>query len=358
MKIVCPSCNAEYNIPQSKIPAKKSAAACNRCGARIVFDPETNRTGPSDASEPAPEPTAPHRIAASVPAPAAALSAAYADYPQLRQMSAAQLDISQILTENKKGGFRNRKNKRKVKILRAVAPLLDKVLVRGERIMRVAKGIAYYPLELLLGGGVLTMLYNHYAILCTDRRVLLVNTTYRMRRPAHYLFQIPYGDMKKIVRGWIFTNLTFKRRTGKKRIFNYVDRFSLKELSRFIGAQIEKCQAAEQPPEPIEDLCPACCLPLAKGLNACPQCRTAFKRSRTAFIRSLILPGWGDLYLGHRALGLLELLGSAVVWLVVIGQILTPGIAHLMTALLIVFIYNGLDALLALHMAKKGYMAA
>jgi hypothetical protein len=66
----------------------------------------------------------------------------------------------------------------------------------------------------------------------------------------------------------------------------------------------------------------------------------------------------GDLYLGHRFLGVLEMLGSVIVWIVVITSVLQGGIENLIIALIIMVLYNGLDGLLTYHMAKKGYMLA
>ena len=37
MKVQCPTCNAVYNLP--KVPEKKVAGACKKCGGRIVIEP-------------------------------------------------------------------------------------------------------------------------------------------------------------------------------------------------------------------------------------------------------------------------------------------------------------------------------
>ena len=78
----------------------------------------------------------------------------------------------------------------------------------------------------------------------------------------------------------------------------------------------------------------------------------------TAFLRSLLLPGLGDIYLGHKLLGVLELLGSMLVWAVVIFSVLGGSQESLIVALFLLVFYNGFDSLLTRHMAKKGYMLA
>jgi len=76
------------------------------------------------------------------------------------------------------------------------------------------------------------------------------------------------------------------------------------------------CPQCTTVPEQIqEDICPACYKELAKGLSACTTCDMAFKAPKKALMRSLILPGLGDFYLGHRVLGTLELFGSIIIWL-------------------------------------------
>ena len=70
-------------------------------------------------------------------------------------------------------------------------------------------------------------------------------------------------------------------------------------------------------------------------------------------IRSLILPGWGDIYLGHRILGCLELTGSLIVWTMVI-LLLAAG--EIGTGVFLLLLCNGMDALLTRHMARKGYI--
>ena len=40
MKIICPTCNASYNIPSEKIPqGRRAVAACKKCGGKIVIEP-------------------------------------------------------------------------------------------------------------------------------------------------------------------------------------------------------------------------------------------------------------------------------------------------------------------------------
>ena len=64
------------------------------------------------------------------------------------------------------------------------------------------------------------------------------------------------------------------------------------------------------------------------------------------------------MYLGHRALGILEILGSVIVWVVVVTLVGQGGVENLAAALFVLLLYNGHDGVLTYHMGKKGYMLA
>ena len=221
--------------------------------------------------------------------------------------------------------------------------------------LRIGKGIAYYPSELILGNGWLTMLYNHYAMVCTTQRIVLINVNYRVNRPTHYYFQVPYEDIKSVKRGWFGTGLTITRIKGKRRIFSGIKAYQSKELKAFIESMKKSPADTQSPEECLECLCPSCFIPLAKGLQNCPQCSTAFKSSKRASLRSLLLPGLGDIYLGHRFLGVMELIGSLIVWGIILSLLLTGEENGLFLALFLLVVYNGVDGVLTYHMAKKGY---
>ena len=363
MQIICPSCNAEYIIPDKKLPAAKALAKCKRCDGSITIDPTKivsydKAAATPEGSLPAASTPKTAEQRTSTPIEAADLRKIIDVYPELQAVAKDKFDLPSILTPTKRGGYKTGKNKYKIRILKAVQAKVEQILDHGEIVMRIGKGTAYYPLELFLGNGWLTMLYNHYAILCTNRRILFVNINYRMSRSTHYLFQLPYTDIKKVKRGMLFNHLILYRHYGKRRIFNAVKGYINKELRAFI----EKMQTASNATAPEsgsnEKLCPSCFVPLPDKLKNCPKCSAGFKGPQTALVRSFILPGLGDMYLGHRALGALEMLGSIVVWLLVVSSLLAGGVENYVVAAMILVFYNGLDGLLTFHMAQKGYMLA
>ena len=357
MKIVCPQCNASYKIPDSKVPEGRTVnATCKRCSKKFAVQSRGEKRPPQPA--PPVKQTAQGQKSQHVRTQDdTANQAIIAQYPDLGALPAPHFDFIQILIQNKDGSYQSRKNRFKVKILNSVADILPNILNEGEMVVRVAKGTAHYPLEILLGNGLLTMIYNHYAMVCTSMRIIFINIDRRIKKPTHYIFQMYYDEIKKVRRGSIFGTMVFVRKKGKKRTFTGMKRALSKEIKIYVDEMISADPTTEA--KIIhEDICPACYKGLAKGLSACTTCNMDFKEPKKALIRSLILPGLGDLYLGHRLLGTLELFGSIVIWLVIVTTLLAGEEGGVPFAIILLVLYNGLDGLLTYHMAKKGYMLA
>ncbi len=350
MDIVCRHCNATYSIADHKIPAQKAAAKCKRCGNRIVIVPP--------AAEKPPAVAVPAASSKPQTAPPTHHDQGIIDaFPELMAFHPDTYALSEILKPNRKGNYRTRVNKLKIKILMAVKPTLDRLVRKNEQVMRIAGGTAYYPIEILFGNGFFTMLYNRYAVVATNQRMVMVNTNHRMTKPSHYLFQMAYGEIKKVSRGLFRTSLTLTRKKGKRRIFTSMKMVFTKELQAFIRPMMTPDPMPREK-APTENVCPSCYTALPAKLEQCPACHAAFKTPRKAALRSLILPGWGDWYLGHRFLGGLELAGSLIVWSIVFSLLVEGGGENAAVAAILVVFYNGFDALLTRHMARKGYMLA
>ena len=80
----------------------------------------------------------------------------------------------------------------------------------------------------------------------------------------------------------------------------------------------------EAPAPGLEHLCPHCGHRVVGLPERCSKCARDFKSGARAGWLSMIWPGLGDMYLGHRALGVMEMLGAAFAWtFVVLGIGLT-----------------------------------
>lgn len=352
MDIVCKQCNTTYTIPARKLPRQRASAECKRCGYKIIIQADA---APSALQADGMTADTPVVSKASPPGTGSEILEAF---PELAHCNTTRYNLDELIVPTKKGNYKTRLNKFKVKILEAVCPILDRMLQDDEQVLCIASGIAHYLVEMLFGNGVLTMLYNRYALVATNRRVLMINTNYRITHPRHYLFQFTYDEIKKISRGLFRTSLTFTLHNGRRRTITSMKSASTRQLLNLIKQRIDLQKTPVAAADIKSNLCPACFTPLGKGLAQCPACQAAFKTPAGAALRSLVLPGLGDFFLGHRFLGCTEMIGSVVVWLFALSMLLAGGTDGGIIAVLMLVFVNGFDALLTLHMGKKGYILA
>jgi DNA-directed RNA polymerase subunit RPC12/RpoP len=352
MDIICKQCNTTSSIPAPKLPKENAGITCKRCGYKIIIHAAgAEKARPPQAHTPPPAPS-------KVPVAQHHGKDVLNVFPEMSDFDGSHYDLDELLKPNHKGRYNTGFNKYKVKILATVKPTLDRLLGADELVMHVAGGTAYYPIEIFMGNGILTMLYNRYALVATNRRLVMINTNTRMTRTSHLLFQMTYDEIKKVSRGLFRTSLVLTPKNGNRRTFTSMKRAFTKELHDFIKSRMDplKTMAAEAESKP--HLCPACFSPLTAKLVQCPSCQTGFKTTTAAALRSLILPGLGDLYLGHRFLGCCELLGALLVWFFALGMFMTGSVPIIAMAAVLLLFFNGFDALLTFHMAKKGYLPA
>ena len=355
MDVVCPQCNATYRIPDHRLPAQKAVLTCKRCNYRIPVHPLAS--GIKAAGDAASSQAQSGKGISGTPRQAIA-NEILETYPPIASYDARKYRFDQIIKPNKRGKFKTNLNKLKIKLLEVTQPIVDRLLDGDEHVVGVAAGLGYYPLELIFGNGLLTMLYNRFVLVATNRRLVAVNTNYRLTKPTHYLFQFPYAEMKKVSKGLFGTSLTLTRKYGKKRIFTGINRSLAGEMKSWLSDQINPEQVVVPATCLQDNLCPACLTALPIKLTACPRCRVPFKTPKNASLRSLLLPGWGDMYLGHRVLGCFELLGALIIWCFAMSLILQDQLEGAAIGVMLLLFFNGMDALLTLHMAKKGYILA
>jgi DNA-directed RNA polymerase subunit RPC12/RpoP len=159
MNVICSQCNATYRFPENRIPDRRAAFQCKRCGKRILIEPPTA----VDASQ-VRKAESQKRPSEMVKASASHNLAITSEFPEVTAFASQKYDLDQLLLPDKKGRYKNRLNKLKLKLLGAVQGTLDKLLDHDEQVLRIAAAIAYYPAELFLGNGWMTILYNRYII--------------------------------------------------------------------------------------------------------------------------------------------------------------------------------------------------
>lgn len=391
MDIICPRCGKIHRLPADRLPARRSAAKCKKCGAGMIIDPRAanEKTGgpelaPGEIGRAARDPRefdilltdrldGPREKNTLLPPPvetvptdnpdnaddgiAAADAEIFAAYPELHKLSPEKFVYREILTRTEQKGYQTGDNRLKLKIAKAVHELLRaKILREDEQVMRLARGIAYYPFEIPYANGLLTMLSNYYAIVCTNRRLLLVNIDCRTSHPTRYIHQIPYREIARVGRGLFLSSLVIECKTGRKWNFTTVRRHLGRSVRNFI---LQKSRAvADAPPNNVArwQLCPACHTPLPAKLHSCPHCAATFKKPAEAMLRSLILPGLGSLYLDHLPLGGMELTGYLAAWSAAVVMMIMEIPGGLAAALAPVLLYHAAIGLIALKTAGKGYL--
>jgi hypothetical protein len=279
-------------------------------------------------------------------------------FPELQDLSPDKFTYREIFSRTEKHGYRSKENRRALKIVQAVHDLLTTgILADGEKVLRVARGIAYHPFEIPYANGLLTILSNYFAIVCTDTRLLLINLNRRLTRPTRYTFQIPYNGIAGISRGVFLSSLIIAGRSGRNWNFTTVNRSLAGSIKDFVAARLDKSS-----PAPIDNklsmpqLCPSCHTPLPAGFAACPHCSAAFKKPREALLRSLILPGFGSIYLGYHPLGIMEITGYLFSWLLSVALMVLEAPGGIGVAIIPVAAYHLTAGLLAWKTAGKGYL--
>jgi hypothetical protein len=389
MNIVCPNCNKVHKLPDDKITFSKAAANCKKCGMRMIIypdrpagdvalngstsvSPEIRKADESEylLTEEYLDDEKHIDLAESSDAGNGSSGQGeidsdeqgngqnlYAIFPGLRKFSPEIFDFQQIFTENPKKGYGTRENLLKFKIIRAVHEILiANVLNDDESVLRVAKGTAYFPLEIPYANGLMTLLSNHFAIICTDQRMIFINIDFRVDHPTRYVFQVLYEEIENMSRGVFFSSVIVQTRTGRNWNFTTVGRQHAKEIYGFVN------EIKSRDPSRLYDgiarwqCCPHCYTPLPGGLGACPSCSAVFKSCKEALIRAMIMPGLGSLYLSYLPLGLMEMIGYLAVWLVAVVLVILRVPGGLVTAILLVLAYHGLTGIMSCKMANKGYL--
>ena len=286
-----------------------------------------------------------------------------------------QGDVRQVVRESEKllGGpqiFRGkeiffptkeRTTRIRVQSAKALLPTLKKALEPGEVVLFIsARGFTFYLWEQLFGAGAWAGFVNATTLVLTDRRILAFNVKNRGRTPKDIKNAIPLSEIKS-VRGF-GALLTLQLRDGKYLRVSGLTFADAKELKARLGHEVENMDAATSTlsagGKSLQHLCPVCCKPIEKVDSLqCPSCRSEFRSGRKAALRSLLLPGLGNIYLKHTMLGVLELIGSIIVWLVVIGALIMGEPGAIITALVILVAVNGADYLVTRAMARKGIVA-
>jgi hypothetical protein len=215
-----------------------------------------------------------------------------------------------------KGFGAKRLAKNRLRLMKAIDPHLRTILSDGEKVLLVSWGIEYSFMEQFFMG-LWAHLINRRALIFTDRRILMIQINSR-RKVLDLRSQLRYQAIDQFAKR-TFGYVGLLLRNGRKFKLTGVPGKDRKAIKKFVADRISETRA-DAPGLGIENLCPKCGNRVMGFPDRCNQCAQAFKSARRAGWLSLAFPGLGDLYLGHRWLGGLEILGGLFAW----GTIVIP----------------------------------
>lgn len=208
-------------------------------------------------------------------------------------------------------GFGARRlGKQRLKLMKQIDGAVRGLLADGEKVELVSWGVEYSFVEHYFLG-LWAQLINRRALVFTNQRILILQINSR-RKPMELKSQLRYQAIVKFARASIGT-IGVVLHDGKKLSLTGLPRKDRAPIKELIAAKIEATRA-QSPVMGREHLCPHCGHRVMGFPERCNRCARAFKSGARAGWLSLALPGLGDLYLGHRVLGVTEMLGALAAW--------------------------------------------
>lgn len=249
--------------------------------------------------------------------------------------------------------------KRKFGLLRRIDEELRQVLGEDEEVYFITSGSDTSGLEAYFLGWWLYLLFRR-AIVLTDRRILFLQIDTR-KRPKELRSQLRYPAIAEVNRT-LLGRAEFELQNGETEVLAFAPRRDAARI-REIAAEMRMVPAGSAARTGgVEDLCPHCFDVVEERPERCPGCGASFRSARRAAALSLLLPGVGDLYLGHRWFAALEIAGSLLVWLgfwAVFGAAAGTSPATVFVAGSLVFAFmHGLDAAATWHIGRKAVYPA
>lgn len=256
------------------------------------------------------------------------------------------------------GWWARRHSKKKFKLLRGIDEALRDLLEEDEEVLFLSFGSDTSGLEAYFLGWALYFLYRR-AIVLTDRRILFLQINSR-NKPGELRRQLRYAAIQRVTRT-LLRRAKFELRDGTKEVLGYAPRRDAGRIRELADRQRRATRGRATGATGVEDLCPHCYAVVDGRPPRCSRCQGDFRSARKAGGLSLLFPGIGDFYLGHRGFAVFEILGGAVVWLwfwATVAAVSAEGVELSASGLLVlgggIFVFvHGLDALATWHIGRK-----
>lgn len=219
-----------------------------------------------------------------------------------------------ICFSDTKGKHRPRQEKRSLKALAKLSPLLRRVLESDEQVLYVTQGSSPYSTLEYLTTGKFIRLVKFSILLVTDRRLLHLPAK-SLFKPKGAVAEVRFADLARARRHGILGTLELEYRSGKKEKFKGVP---LGQIDKLVSLLDERAgQGTPSPNAMRRALCPRCTTAQTPDVFTCPSCQFEFKSKSTAMLLSLLVPGGGYFYVGQKMLGFFDALFESVLILLV-----------------------------------------
>ncbi len=213
-----------------------------------------------------------------------------------------------------------RLEKKRLKLMKAIDQRVRSFLAEGETVEFVTWGVEYSFAEHYLMG-IWAQIMNRRAVILTNKRLLLMQISSR-NKVLQLKSQVRYTAISKLAKG-SFGAVRLVLRDKKVLHFTGMPGKDRKQLKERIGAYMDAVRT-EAPSPGMDNLCPHCGHKVVGLPERCSKCAKGFKSGAKAGWLSMIFPGLGDMYLGHRMLGTMEIIGAIIAWGFVAFAFLMP----------------------------------
>lgn len=242
--------------------------------------------------------------------------------------------------------------KRRAKLIQNVQPRLNDVLLSGEEVWYIARGVQHSIIEAMTIGALWSNMINQTVFVLTNARLLLLHCNSK-GVTSEPCWMIYYSEIKKFKAR--FTGVvTLKLNDGKSLQFSGFPKADRKSMPQMFEEAVEAYQERGFEPEcsqSREDACSHCFAVVPKGTFECPSCGATFWKPTQIAGRSLLFPAWGDIIMKHYPLAVVEVLGYIFTWVVVVAMASDGDIAW---AIVVLLFSHAVDALVTLMIARKG----
>lgn len=251
------------------------------------------------------------------------------------------------------GWWARLRSRGKLRLLRGIDEELRGMLGEDEEVYFVSTGSDTSGLEACVLGWWLYLLFRR-AIVLTDRRILFLQIDVR-GRPKELRSQLRYPAIAGVGKT-LLGRAEFELQNGETEVLGFASRPDSDRIREITGEMRMMPAGSAARTGGVEHLCPHCHAVVEGRPDRCSTCGGSFRSAAGAAGRSLLLPGLGDHYLGHRWYAAVEAAVSLLAWLL-FAIIVTGAEASASTVLLagtVVFaVMHGLDAAATWYVGRK-----